>query len=103
MDHEAHWNARYAAAGDDYVFGTEPIALLARRLALLEQGATAMSIAAGEGRNSFGSPTRALINGRGDLCRLPSRRRENAAGPQPQGGFRHCRHSLAELATAKDS
>jgi SAM-dependent methyltransferase len=52
MDHEAHWNARYAAAGDDYVFGTEPNRFLARRLALLEQGATAMSIADGEGRNS---------------------------------------------------
>ena len=52
MDHEAHWNARYAAAGDDYVFGTEPNRFLARRLALLEEGATAMSIADGEGRNS---------------------------------------------------
>jgi len=52
MDHEAHWNTRYAAAGDDYVFGTEPNRFLARRAALLEEGATAMSIADGEGRNS---------------------------------------------------
>jgi SAM-dependent methyltransferase len=52
MNHEAHWNARYADAGDEYVFGTEPNRFLARRVALLEEGASAMSIADGEGRNS---------------------------------------------------
>ena len=52
MDHEAHWNARYRAAGDDYLFGIEPNRFLARRAHLLQDGHSALSVADGEGRNS---------------------------------------------------
>jgi cyclopropane fatty-acyl-phospholipid synthase-like methyltransferase len=52
MDHEARWNARYRAAGDDYLFGIEPNQFLARRAHLFEDGHTALSVADGEGRNS---------------------------------------------------
>jgi SAM-dependent methyltransferase len=52
MDHEARWNARYRAAGDDYLFGIEPNQFLARRVRLFQDGHTALSVADGEGRNS---------------------------------------------------
>lgn len=52
MDHEARWNARYRAAGDDYLFGIEPNHFLARRAHLFEDGHTVLSVADGEGRNS---------------------------------------------------
>lgn len=50
--HEAFWSERYRQAGDGYLFGTEPNRFLAHRSALLEQGARALSVADGEGRNS---------------------------------------------------
>jgi cyclopropane fatty-acyl-phospholipid synthase-like methyltransferase len=52
MDHEARWNARYRAAGDEYLFGIEPNHFLARRAHLFQDGHTALSVADGEGRNS---------------------------------------------------
>lgn len=52
MNPEEIWSARYRAAGDDYLFGTEPNRFLARRAALFEAGRTALSVADGEGRNS---------------------------------------------------
>jgi SAM-dependent methyltransferase len=52
MDHETRWNARYRAAGDDYLFGIEPNHFLARRAHLFQDGQTALSVADGEGRNS---------------------------------------------------
>jgi len=52
MDHETRWNARYRAAGDDYLFGIDPNRFLARRAHLFEDGHTALSVADGEGRNS---------------------------------------------------
>jgi len=52
MDHEARWNARYRAAGDDYLFGIEPNQFLARRAHFFQDGHTALSVADGEGRNS---------------------------------------------------
>jgi SAM-dependent methyltransferase len=52
MDHETRWNARYRAAGDDYLFGIEPNHFLARRAHLFQDGHTALSVADGEGRNS---------------------------------------------------
>jgi len=52
MDHEAFWSARYRDAGENYVFGTLPNGFLAGHLALLSAGASALSIADGEGRNS---------------------------------------------------
>jgi cyclopropane fatty-acyl-phospholipid synthase-like methyltransferase len=52
MDHELRWSNRYRDAGDQYLFGTEPNRFLAHRLALLQNGRTALSVADGEGRNS---------------------------------------------------
>ena len=52
MDHETRWNARYRAAGDDFLFGIEPNVFLARRAHLFQDGHSALSIADGEGRNS---------------------------------------------------
>jgi SAM-dependent methyltransferase len=52
MNHEAHWSARYLEAGDDYLFGTAPAKFLAHRSRQFQVGATALSIADGEGRNS---------------------------------------------------
>lgn len=52
MNQEAFWSARYRDAGDDYLFGTEPNRFLARRVELLRNGSSALSIADGEGRNS---------------------------------------------------
>ena len=52
MNQEAIWSARYRDAGEDYLFGTEPNRFLARRVELLRNGRTALSVADGEGRNS---------------------------------------------------
>lgn len=49
---EARWNQRYADAGDEYLFGTEPNRFLAHRVALLRHGGNALCVADGEGRNS---------------------------------------------------
>ncbi len=43
------WDARYA--GEDYLFGEEPNAFLARQVDRLKAGGRALSIADGEGRN----------------------------------------------------
>lgn len=51
-DHEAFWSARYAAAGEDYLFGTAPSRFIAAHARCFERGATALSVADGEGRNS---------------------------------------------------
>ncbi len=51
-EHEAFWTARYEAAGDDYLFGTAPSRFIAAHASLFESGATALSVADGEGRNS---------------------------------------------------
>jgi cyclopropane fatty-acyl-phospholipid synthase-like methyltransferase len=52
MDQESRWSNRYRDAGDQYLFGTEPNRFLAHRLALLQNGRSALSVADGEGRNS---------------------------------------------------
>lgn len=52
MSQEAFWTNRYRDAGDEYLFGTEPSHFLARRLELLQNGRTALSVADGEGRNA---------------------------------------------------
>ena len=52
MNQKNIWSQRYESAGEDYLFGTEPNRFLARRANLLQNGATALSIADGEGRNS---------------------------------------------------
>lgn len=52
MNQDEIWSARYRAAGDDYLFGTEPNQFLARRADLFRQGHRALSVADGEGRNS---------------------------------------------------
>ncbi|HNH23710.1 MAG TPA: class I SAM-dependent methyltransferase, partial [Accumulibacter sp.] len=52
IDQESLWSERYRATGEDYLFGTAPNRFLARRQPLLTNGATAIAIADGEGRNS---------------------------------------------------
>lgn len=49
---EAMWSARFREAGDDYLFGTEPSRFMAEHVRWFESGATALSVADGEGRNS---------------------------------------------------
>jgi SAM-dependent methyltransferase len=52
MNQEASWSKRYSDAGEDYLFGTVPNRFLAHRVALLQNGHSALSVADGEGRNS---------------------------------------------------
>jgi cyclopropane fatty-acyl-phospholipid synthase-like methyltransferase len=52
MNQEVRWNTRYADAGDDYLFGTEPNRFLAHRADLLRDGHNVLCVADGEGRNS---------------------------------------------------
>ena len=52
MSQEIAWSNRYREAGEHYLFGTEPNEFLAHRVALLQNGRTAVSVADGEGRNS---------------------------------------------------
>ncbi len=51
-EQEHMWSTRYRDADEDYVFGTAPNRFLAGRAALLSSGATALSVADGEGRNA---------------------------------------------------
>jgi cyclopropane fatty-acyl-phospholipid synthase-like methyltransferase len=51
-DAEQHWSGRYAAAGDEYLFGTAPNKVLKSQLHRLHPGLKALSVADGEGRNS---------------------------------------------------
>jgi len=51
-EQEHMWSTRYRDAGEDYVFGTAPNRFLVGRAALLSSGATALSVADGEGRNA---------------------------------------------------
>jgi 2-polyprenyl-3-methyl-5-hydroxy-6-metoxy-1,4-benzoquinol methylase len=51
-DAEQHWSGRYAAAGDDYLFGTAPNKFLKDQARWLRPGLKALSVADGEGRNS---------------------------------------------------
>lgn len=52
LDQEAIWSKRYRDAGNDYLFGVAPNRFLAAHRQLLSAGATALSVADGEGRNS---------------------------------------------------
>lgn len=52
IDQEAHWSERYRQAGEEYLFGVAPCRFLEAHRALLAAGATALSVADGEGRNS---------------------------------------------------
>lgn len=52
MNQLAAWTRRYAEAGEDYLFGTEPNHFLTRQGERLLAGSTAVSVADGEGRNS---------------------------------------------------
>jgi cyclopropane fatty-acyl-phospholipid synthase-like methyltransferase len=52
IDQEARWSERYRQAGEDYLFGVAPCRFLESHRALLAAGATALSVADGEGRNS---------------------------------------------------
>lgn len=46
------WSERYAAVGDDYLFGTAPNAFLRAQAHRLRPGMKALCVADGEGRNS---------------------------------------------------
>jgi len=52
MSQAVFWTDRFRSVGEHYLFGTEPNRFLEKRLALLQNGQTALSIADGEGRNS---------------------------------------------------
>ncbi len=45
------WNERFANAGDDYLFGTEPNGFLVSQKHLVKTGMKALAVADGEGRN----------------------------------------------------
>lgn len=51
-DAERFWSGRYAAAGDDYLFGTAPNKFLKSQAHRLRPDMKALSVADGEGRNS---------------------------------------------------
>jgi SAM-dependent methyltransferase len=59
--HGAVWDTRYRDAGDDYLFGTEPAAFLARREALFSAGESAFLVGDGDGRNSVWLAQRGLV------------------------------------------
>jgi SAM-dependent methyltransferase len=50
--HEAMWSQRFRAAGDTYLFGTEPNRYLREHAGLLPAGGSLLCVADGEGRNS---------------------------------------------------
>jgi cyclopropane fatty-acyl-phospholipid synthase-like methyltransferase len=52
IDQETVWSQRYRDAGEDYLFGVVPCRFLEVHRHVLESGATALSVADGEGRNS---------------------------------------------------
>jgi len=55
------WNARFASAGEDYVFGTAPNTFLAAQAARLMSGTRALAVADGEGRNGVWLAERGLV------------------------------------------
>jgi SAM-dependent methyltransferase len=52
LDQETIWSQRYSDAGEDYLFGEAPCRFLEVHRHLFDSGATALSVADGEGRNS---------------------------------------------------
>jgi SAM-dependent methyltransferase len=52
IDQESLWSQRYRDAGEDYLFGVAPSRFLEAHRRLFNAGATALSVADGEGRNS---------------------------------------------------
>ena len=52
IDQETVWSQRYQDAGEDYLFGVAPCRFLQTHRHVLDSGATALSVADGEGRNS---------------------------------------------------
>ena len=52
LDQETAWSKRYRDAGEDYLFGVAPSRFLETHRRFLTSGATALSVADGEGRNS---------------------------------------------------
>ncbi|MBU1237008.1 MAG: class I SAM-dependent methyltransferase [Gammaproteobacteria bacterium] len=52
IDQEAIWSQRYRDVGEDYLFGVAPCRFLEVHRHVLDTGATALSVADGEGRNS---------------------------------------------------
>lgn len=54
------WSSRYAAVGQDYLFGTEPNHYLVEQASRFRAGQTALLLADGEGRNSVWLAQRGL-------------------------------------------
>jgi SAM-dependent methyltransferase len=52
IDQESVWSQRYRDVGEDYLFGVAPCRFLEAHRHLFDTGATALSVADGEGRNS---------------------------------------------------
>jgi SAM-dependent methyltransferase len=52
IDQESVWSQRYRDAGENYLFGVAPCRFLEVHRHLFDSGATALSVADGEGRNS---------------------------------------------------
>jgi len=52
IDQESVWSQRYRDVGEDYLFGVAPCRFLETHRHLFDTGATALSVADGEGRNS---------------------------------------------------
>jgi SAM-dependent methyltransferase len=60
MNQQHRWNNRYQEAGDQYLFGTQPNAFLARHAGLFQTGGSALLVADGEGRNSVWLATQGM-------------------------------------------
>lgn len=60
IDQESIWSQRYRDAGEDYLFGIAPSRFLEAHKQFLNTGATALSVADGEGRNSVWLARRGL-------------------------------------------
>lgn len=61
IDQERVWSQRYRDAGEDYLFGVAPCRFLETHRHVLDSGATALSVADGEGRNSVWLAEQGLV------------------------------------------
>jgi len=88
VDQEQIWSARYRAAGDDYLFGTEPNRFLALRAQLFREGRNALAVADGEGRNSVWLAEQGLDVTAIDISPVAvAKARKLAAGKRPAAPY----------------
>ena len=69
------WNARFAGAGERFVFGEAPSVFLTEQAALVRHGSKVLSVADGEGRNSVWLAEQGVRSMRWSLPRWRSTRR----------------------------